>query len=128
VKRAALVLALAACGGSTVGPDGQTGPIDRHLTVAARKSAEVNLDMPAGSRVTATYTASAPVAWNVHSHPGDQVVIHQEGVDATGTLEVAPATGSAYSLLWENQGEAAIELDLHVELDGGASVISWLPR
>jgi len=130
VKWAALALALAACGGATADPDAPapTGPIDRHVTVAPTKFAELNLDLPAGSRVTAAFTASAAVAWNVHSHPGDRVVIHQEGVDATGTIDVAPASGGAYSLLWENKGTAPVELDLHVELSGGGTVISWVPR
>ena len=128
MRRAAAVAVLAACGSSTAVPDAPIGPIDRHASLAGGAYLELNVDVPTGSRVTAAFTAAAPVAWDVHSHPGGQVVVHQQGEQAAGTIEVAPAAGSAYSLLWTNEGASAIELDLHVELAGGASFISWLPN
>jgi hypothetical protein len=129
VRFAAALTLVAACGGGAAGPDGQTGPIDRHASIAAGAYLELNVDMPASSALTATFTGTAPVVWDVHIHPGGNVVILQQGEQATGTIDVAPSDrGGAYSLQWENKGAAAIELDLHVDLSGGASVISWLPR
>jgi hypothetical protein len=129
VRSLAALALVAACGGGAAGPDGQTGPIDRRASVPAGTYLELNVDLPASSRAVAAFTAGAPVAWNVHSHPGGQIVVLQQGEDATGTIDVAPPDrGGAYSLLWENQGAAAIDIDLHVDLSGGASVISWDPR
>jgi hypothetical protein len=122
----ALLAALAACGDP--GPVVHDGPVPPTLPVLAGGAAEVNVDVPAGSQVTAVFAAAAPLAWDIHVHRGDQVEIREQGTDAARTLRIAPATGGAYSLLWQNPGDADLELDLTLTLAGGASIISWSTR
>jgi hypothetical protein len=123
---ALLAAALAACG--EPGPVVHDGPVPPTLPVVAGGAAEVNVDVPAGSQVTAVFAAAAPLAWDIHVHRGDQIEIREQGTDAARTLTVAPVTGGAYSLLWQNPGEADLELDLALTLAGGATVISWSTR
>jgi hypothetical protein len=124
---AAIALVGVACGDPA--PVVHEGPVPPTLPVVAGGAAEVNLDVPGGSMVTATFATAAAVDWDIHVHRGDRIEIRDQGTAATGTLTIAPAdAGSAYSLLWQNRSDDDLRLDLTLTLAGGASVISWSTR
>ena len=123
---ATTIAATTACGDPD--PAVNTGPVPPVVTITAGGAAEVNLDVPAGSRVTAVYAAPVPMMWDVHVHRGDQVEIRQQGTDPAGTVVVEPDTGGVYSMLWHHATAIDVELDLALTLDGGATIISWSTR
>lgn len=130
MRAALVVLALCACGGppSSVATDSRIADLSRTFDLGPGDFAEANLVLPAGGTVRATFdAASVAVAWNVHSHPGDQVVMHDQGTAATRIIEfTAPAAGP-FSLMWENTAGAATTLSVTLELPDGAEVDSWHP-
>lgn len=130
MRCAALLLLALACGGPpvTVAADSQTGELERSLDLAPGAFAEANLELPAGATVRARFDAgSVPLHWDVHSHPGSEVVIHDQGQATSGTIEFTPAEAGPYSLLWENRAAASTTLSVTLELPPGASVHSWHP-
>ncbi len=71
---------------------------------------EVNVIMEENATFNFTFAASAPVKWDVHSHPPEGVKYWQEGQDASKSgAFTAPARG-IYSLLFENDGATAIDI------------------
>jgi hypothetical protein len=118
-------VSLAACHAT---PSSSPAPITRHVAIAAGEFAEVNLVLPAGATVDVTFEAGAPVAWNIHSHPAGEVVIHQEGTSDEGTIPFTAASAGGYSYLWENKGADPVELDVTVRLPDGAHIDSWHPE
>ena len=129
MTRYLFLLALAACHAQRP-PAPAPAPepaLTRHVTVAPGKFAELNLELPAAATIEVGFTSSAPLAWNIHSHPSDEVVIHAEGTSADAEIPFAPDTAGGYSYLWENQSDTAVELDIRVRLPTGARVDSWYP-
>lgn len=96
--------------------------------MAAGDVAEANLLMGAGDTATAAFTATGgAVTWNVHSHLGDDVVIHDHGVATADSVDfTAPARGG-FSYLWQNLNDAAVELSVTLTLRGDTSLHSWDP-
>jgi hypothetical protein len=132
MRRAALLLAtlLSACGEppATVSPDSQPADLARTFSLAPGAFAEANLSLPAGRTVRADFNAGqVPITWNVHSHPGDQVVIHDQGTATAGTIEFAAPAAGPFSRMWENGAAASTELSVALELPAGASIESWHP-
>jgi hypothetical protein len=106
---------------------GQT--LERTFTVAPGAFAEANLLMNAGDTATAAFTADGgALAWDVHSHHGDDVTIHEEGLGGTGAIDfTAPETGG-FSYLWKNHNDAPVTLVITLTLRGGTRLHSWHPR
>jgi hypothetical protein len=94
------------------------------LTAAAL---EINVELAAGATMTARFRSDAPVAWNVHSHPGDTPMIHAEGSDAAGERSFAAEAAGVYSYLWVNKGSRAVELAVELRIDGAGRVHSTHP-
>ncbi len=107
----------------------ESGPrlVARNFEVAPGKFAEANLELAAGVEVTAAFQADGAVEWNVHSHPQGGVAIHQDGIAADGKISFTAATTGAYSWLWTNKGEEAVNLIISIELPDGARIVSWQP-
>jgi hypothetical protein len=97
-------------------------------TVEPGKFAEINVELEDGAKMTASYDADgAPVAWNVHSHPGDKPTIHAEGSDAKGTQSFAPDKGGLYSYLGINKGKQPVKLTVELRIEGAGRVHSTHP-
>lgn len=110
-------------------PKVELGPpaITRTLTVAPGEVVELNLAMPAGATARATFTASGPLEWNTHSHPGGELLTYTQGTDATGELSLSAEAAEVYSMMWKNTGTAPATLELRVTLAQGVTVDSWYP-
>lgn len=77
---------------------------------------EVNLILEQNASFTFSFNASAPVAWDVHSHPPEGLKEWEKGEGtAGGTSFTAPAR-EVYSVLFENKG--ALPADLSFEIVG----------
>jgi hypothetical protein len=91
-------LTVAAAQGPGASASGTTQRID------PGKFAEVNLQLAANETFTWNFTTSPPtvIHWDIHAHPGNQVVTYAQGDDAAkGGTFTAPSAG-IYSLLLEN--------------------------
>lgn len=90
--------------------------------------AEINLELAAGDTMAATFSTDGPaLAWNVHSHRGDEATIHSEGSDVAGTLRHAANEAGMVSFLWVNRGAAPVVLQIELVLGGTARVHSTHP-
>lgn len=95
--------------------------ITRNETIAPGKAIEINLSFAAAAQASATFKASAPVAWNVHSHPSGGMVEHQKGTSASGALTFQPTDAGVYSFLWKNDGDTPVTIEVAVRADRGVS-------
>lgn len=103
-------------------------PWTRRWVVAPGDMAEINVELAAGDTMAATFsTDGAALSWNVHSHRGDEAIIHDEGSDATGTLRHASNEGGIVSFLWMNRGTTPVVLRIELALGGTARVHSTHP-
>jgi hypothetical protein len=74
-----------ACGaGPRTSADDESKPAPQDIfpavVIEPGKFAESDLEMAKGAAVTVEFVSTgAPVAWNVHSHVGEQAVVHAEG-------------------------------------------------
>jgi hypothetical protein len=103
-------------------------PWTRRWVVAPGDMAEINVELAAGDTMAATFSADgAALSWNVHSHRGDEAIIHDEGSDATGTLRHTSKEAGMVSFLWMNRGAAPVVLRIDLVLGGTARVHSTHP-
>jgi hypothetical protein len=93
----------------------------RTEAVAPGKAVEVNLSFPSASKARATFKASAPVAWNVHSHPAGGMVEHQRGAGTSSEIAFESPNGGVYSFMWKNEGTAPVTLEITVSADPGVA-------
>lgn len=116
---------------ATAGPAASTSPDPawtRRWVVAPGDMAEINVELAAGDAMAATFsTDGAALSWNVHSHRGDEAIIHDEGSDATGTLRHASNEGGMVSFLWMNRSTTPVVLRIDLVLGGTARVHSTHP-
>lgn len=98
--------------------------ITKSETIAPGKAVEVNVSFPAASHVTGKFKSSAPVAWNVHSHPAGGMVEHQKGTSAAGDILFSPQSPGVYSFMWKNEGTEPVTIDVTLSGDGGATELS----
>lgn len=75
---------------------------------------EVNLILEEGAAFSFSYNASAPVAWDIHSHPPEGVKYWEEGEGATGSASFTAPSRDVFSILWENTGALPVELSFEV--------------
>lgn len=104
--------------------DGGRDSLHETFTVPGGDDVELDLEMPAGSTVTARFSADGMLAWDVHSHGAAGVVTHDQGSGVSGdVIFVAPAAGE-YSLRWESRVATPINLTLEVSFEGGGTIQS----
>jgi hypothetical protein len=95
-----VVVALAGCASAPAGPD-----VPREVTgqnVAPYTQHEECLALAAGDRLDYRFTSTSPVAFNIHYHEGNAVVIPivREGVTADSGI-FQPIAPREYCLAWE---------------------------
>ena len=106
--------------------DGEARLIWR-IELASGNFVELNYHLGDGTRLQASFEADGPVAWNVHSHPDEQVVTHREGQAPAGSFSFAPPQAGAYSAMWHNRASASRSVLLEVRLDGDGKLVSSHP-
>lgn len=106
----------------------QQNDASRTVEVPAGKFAELNLVMPSGSKVISSFTATGPLKWDVHSHGDDGAVrTHMHGQGREGKILVQAGGDERYSLLWVNEGDTTVTIEIASTLDDGVVVDSWVP-
>ena len=134
MKALALVVAIAACGGSEATPDAPVAdtlppdamPREVHMSTqpltAGGELAEAEMIGGApgnGDRAIIQLTAPAGTFdWNIHSHPNGQTVnIHEELDRSTATFDFIPSEQAEYYLLLRSNA-TAVDIQVRVELYG----------
>jgi hypothetical protein len=103
------------------------GAWSRTWTIAPGDMAEINLELAAGDAMTARFsTDGSTLKWNVHSHEGNEAIIHAQGSDASGEPRHVAAKGGMYSFLWKNEGTKPVQLTVALE-EGAGKVHSTHP-
>lgn len=84
---------------------------------------ELDIDLGADGWMGATFESpGAPLQWDIHSHAGDEVIVHDSGEDVSGFADlVAPAPG-IYSFYWRNPGPSDATLCVELQLSGEATL------
>ena len=105
-------VALAAC--ATRGPANPDAPREVHQSLAPHALHEDCMKLAPGDRLDYRFTSSAAVAFNVHYHAGNAVVmpIAREAITADSGI-FQPALAEDYCLMWE-AGPAPTALDYRV--------------
>jgi len=111
-----LVAGCAQSGGAPSGDgadDGQS--IDRKFDLAPQGLREFNLDMAAGAAFTFSYTSSANVQWEIHSHDGSKSTTWTQGQGAAGGNTFTATAANTYSLAFTNAGQdfAVVDVSIH---------------
>lgn len=75
---------------------------------------EVNVIMEANASFAFSFNASAPIHWDVHSHPGTEVKYWQQGTDASKTSSFTAPERGIYSLLFSNDSPVPAELSFEM--------------
>lgn len=117
---AALVLA-----GCSSPPPPATPPAgstySNQLSLPPRGSTEVNFEMEAGARIHVLANASAAVAWDIHSHPGEgnEVTQWRNGEDRVIDVEFEAPTTDVYSVYFESKsgGTTIVRVNLTGEFE-----------
>lgn len=114
------LLALAGCAAKTAEDPGQT--LDNFVRVSPKGYpgawAEVNLRMMEGGKVSWRFNASGPLAWDVHTHNGQQVETLDEGNADVGSGEFQAPRAGYYSLYFQNNdAKSRVDLTYHVQGD-----------
>lgn len=119
-----------ACGATAPGgpaPDAARALFD-DVIIEPGKFAEINLEMPEGSSTEVEFHAmGGALEWNVHSHDGDNVVIHAEGAAAAGKVRFAAPRAGLFSYLWKNAGASPVRLTARLTANGAVRVHSLHP-
>ncbi len=103
----------------------QANLVQEDVTLAPGRFAEMNTDMEEGAQLHWSWDADQAMEWDLHSHAGSRVEIHDSGHAANGSgTFTAPAAGT-YSLYWHNDGNATIRLNYRVW--GEHALVSVLP-
>jgi hypothetical protein len=115
-----------ACGGASESA-GPASPLE-DVAVEPGKIAEINLEMSKGAIAEIEFVGvGGPLEWNVHSHDGDNVVIHAEGTGADGKVKFAAPRAGGFSYLWKNAGATVVRLTTRLSSTGTVRVHSVHP-
>jgi hypothetical protein len=97
------------------------------VEVGAGQGVELNYELAQGARLEGAFSGDGALGWDVHSHAGEAVTIHQRGDGQQGTFVfTAPAAGG-YSVQWTNAGAGPVSLLLQVRLQGEGKLDSSRP-
>ncbi len=99
--------------------------VERDVSVAPGSFAEFNTQLAAGAVLSWSWTADAPMDWDLHSHAGRDVTIHEQGTDQSGKGDFTPDADGTYSLYWHNTASQAITLSYRAW--GDHALVSTVP-
>jgi hypothetical protein len=97
-------------------------------TVEPGKFAEINVELDAGTEMTASFEADGELAWNVHSHEGKKPTIHAEGKEPKSAPAFVAEKAGMYSYLWVNKSGQAVKLTVDLRFNGNGRVHSTHPE
>lgn len=77
---------------------------------------ETNLRVEGGQEVSWSFEATAPLAWDVHTHEGEEVVILANGTHAETRGAFTPPSAGVYSLFLQNMpGQGPVDVTFRIE-------------
>ncbi len=136
----ALTLALTACGGDDDGngggdgggadaggtPDAAAETVEEMRTLVAGDLIEGTWDAGPDDRIVVELEATAPFAWNIHGHDGDDTITIVEDLDRTeASHDFDPPGEGPWNLTVVNQGDEALDVTVRMQLYGDASWLGW---
>lgn len=123
----ALVASLAALAGCSQPPAAPADTFEREVDLAPGSFVEVNLAMNDSAELAYRWSTApeATIAFDVHSHAGDEVRYHERANASSREGSFTAPSGGTYSLLWENTADE--EVTVEVEVEGEFRVDSVVP-
>lgn len=92
----------------------ENNAIVKSIELGQRGFYEVNLIMEEGSAFSFSYNSSAPVGWDIHSHPPEGVKEWETGSGTSGAAGFTAPSRDVFSILWENEGALPVQLSFEV--------------
>ncbi|MCA1814214.1 MAG: hypothetical protein LC624_09735 [Halobacteriales archaeon] len=94
---------------------GQAGGTSQRIDPG--KFAEVNLQLAANESFSWSFRTepATPIHWDIHAHPGDQVITYAQGDDAQRSGNFSAPSAGIYSLLLENSNPDAVTVTYSVQ-------------
>jgi len=113
---AAVVAAVGLAGCATAAIDPEAPKSVQRLAIAPYQAHEECLQLVPGDQLEYRFEAVAPVAFNIHYHEGNAVVMPLSRENTQGEIGLyAPSIAQHYCLMWE-AGARATTLDYRVRL------------
>ncbi|HET6404931.1 MAG TPA: PPC domain-containing protein [Candidatus Thermoplasmatota archaeon] len=88
--------------------------IIKAIELGPRSFYEVNLILEEGASFSFSFNSSAPVRWDIHSHPPEGLKEWETGEGTTGSASFTAPARDVFSILWENTGALPVQLDFEV--------------
>lgn len=92
----------------------ENNTIVKSVELGQRSFYEVNLILEEGASFSFSFNASAPVSWDIHSHPPEGVKEWETGEGTTAATSFTAPSRDVFSILWENTGALPVELTFEV--------------
>lgn len=86
----------------------------RTMTLGAASFYEINLILEKDASFNVSFTASAPIKWDVHSHPEGRVKYWHQAEGTEGQLTFTAPSRGVYSVLFNNPGATDVQLQYEV--------------
>jgi len=114
----AIAAVLTAVPGFVIAAPALFGPF--RVDVPARGFEEHCVKLESGEKVRYRFRASGAVDFNVHHHPGNEVVyLARTAATQVGEGVVTAPRTDTYCLMWERKSDGAVRVDGAVERPGG---------
>lgn len=134
LTKVALSLALlVACGGGDgddgvdADPNAPSEIVERTVELDIGRFAEASIAMAVGARAEIWFDSTGgPVLWDVHGHQDGVTMTFLEGENETLEQVFESPEDGNYYFQWGNNNEAAVSLDVRIELYGNAALIDWI--
>ena len=122
----------AACGGHNAPPDlpradAAPGPFTVQTSVPARGMAEGEFTLDVGGSINVSFSASAELEWNLHTHNEGSTQYLRQGTGAAATYSYIATQQGDHWPMWDNRSDAAVDLEVMLTLGAGATWNGWLP-
>lgn len=126
----ALLIPLAGCATPDPAPDAgdaETEVLEKSVRLAPRgyrtAVVEVNLNLTEGAEVSWRFNASAPLAWDVHTHAGRDLETLANGTDAEASGSFRAPRAGVYSLFLQNPDPTG-PVDATYRLEGAFEAVT----
>lgn len=84
---------------------------------------EIDIDLGTDGWMGAAFEApGTPLDWDIHSHEGDEVIIHDSGYSVAAFAQLTSPGPGIYSFYWRNTGTSDASLCVELSLSGEAGI------
>jgi hypothetical protein len=96
------------------------------FVLPAASFVEAELWLATGTLVTIEFESRpSELYWDIHSHDGNQLVVHTSGESSADVLEFLAPASCSYWPMFSNPSDRVQDLSVRLSIDGEGSVAGW---